>query len=229
MGQYRTALSEPTVHNIFSCFNTGNPKSTFTLKTLPETAAFQQRVTTLGAKKRSASNNKKLAALAETWKPLAGQSRDIAKFIEHLHRLIEKNLETVEGTYNARKHKTLDSRKIRNNVKVLNERRKALVESLNLAHYFHRQAQWLLERFPAGVYCDVEGLCKRVDISEIKNNRKFCRANFSVAKLCYNVKVFQCGAAELLPRKFRMFLKNRQYAVSIGYSIKLQNFFYSPV
>ncbi|MGI9256638.1 MAG: N-6 DNA methylase [Salinispira sp.] len=141
------------------------------LKTLPETAAaFQQRVTTLGAKKRSASTSKKLAALAETWKPLAGQSRDIAKFIDHLHRLIEKNLETADGTYNARKHETWDSRKIRNNVKALNEGRKALVESLNLVHYFHRQAQWLLERFPAGVYCDVEGLCKRVDISEIKKN-----------------------------------------------------------
>ena len=38
---------------------------------------------------------------------------------------------------------------------------------LHETEYFWKQAQWLQSRFPAGVYADVEGLCKVVTQAEI--------------------------------------------------------------
>jgi type I restriction enzyme M protein len=45
-------------------------------------------------------------------------------------------------------------------------------EDLGLLHqteYFWKQAYWLTSRFPNGVYCDVEGLCKVVTQAEIES------------------------------------------------------------
>ena len=39
---------------------------------------------------------------------------------------------------------------------------------LHETEYFYKQAQWLTNRFPVGVYADVEGLCKIVSQAEIK-------------------------------------------------------------
>ena len=39
---------------------------------------------------------------------------------------------------------------------------------LHETEYFYKQAQWLINRFPVGVYADVEGLCKIVSQAEIK-------------------------------------------------------------
>lgn len=39
---------------------------------------------------------------------------------------------------------------------------------LHETEYFYKQAHWLTSRFPEGVYCDVEGLCKVVSQKEIE-------------------------------------------------------------
>jgi len=39
---------------------------------------------------------------------------------------------------------------------------------LHDTEYFYKQARWLTNRFPDGVYTDVEGLCKVVTIKEIE-------------------------------------------------------------
>jgi len=44
------------------------------------------------------------------------------------------------------------------------------VEQLKQVRYFHRQARWLTERFPEAKLCDVEGLVKLVDRSELAAN-----------------------------------------------------------
>ncbi len=40
---------------------------------------------------------------------------------------------------------------------------------LHETEYFYKQAHWLTSRFPEGVYCDVEGLCKVVTQKEIES------------------------------------------------------------
>ena len=53
-------------------------------------------------------------------------------------------------------------------VKQLDEERKAAVEQLKHAAYFHRQVVWLQERFPRAELEAVPGLVKLVDKQEIE-------------------------------------------------------------
>jgi type I restriction enzyme M protein len=41
-------------------------------------------------------------------------------------------------------------------------------EQLRLVRYFHKQAVWVIEQFPEGIFRDVDGLVKLVDLSELK-------------------------------------------------------------
>jgi len=50
----------------------------------------------------------------------------------------------------------------------LAEVRKTVVEQLRRGVYFHRQATWLLERFPDANLVDVAGLVKLVSIADIE-------------------------------------------------------------
>jgi type I restriction enzyme M protein len=50
------------------------------------------------------------------------------------------------------------------------ETRKEAVEQLNKVHYFHKQAQWLQERFPEAKLLDLRGLVKFVDRKELEAN-----------------------------------------------------------
>ena len=51
-----------------------------------------------------------------------------------------------------------DARGARKLVKELDEQRHAAIEQLRLPAYFHRQAAWLLDRFPDGKLVAVPGL-----------------------------------------------------------------------
>jgi type I restriction enzyme M protein len=53
-------------------------------------------------------------------------------------------------------------------IKQLDEERKAAVEQLKLAVYFHRQIHWLQDRFPDAQFAAVPGLCKAVTRAEIE-------------------------------------------------------------
>jgi len=53
-------------------------------------------------------------------------------------------------------------------VKLLDDQRKAAVEQLKRAVYFHRQVAWLQDRFPKAVLESVPGLVKLVDRKEIE-------------------------------------------------------------
>ena len=63
---------------------------------------------------------------------------------------------------------TFDRRATSKLVKQLDEARKAAVEQLKLAFYFHRQVVWLQERFPKAELQAVPGLVKLVDRKEIE-------------------------------------------------------------
>ncbi len=63
-----------------------------------------------------------------------------------------------------------DGREIGKARKALDEARQGAVAQLKQVRYFHRQAHWLLERFPEGVLRDVAGLVKAVTRAEIEQN-----------------------------------------------------------
>ncbi len=61
-----------------------------------------------------------------------------------------------------------DRRAASRRIKQLDAERKAAVEQLRLAVYFHRQVVWLQDRFPEAEFAAVLGLCKAVTRAEIE-------------------------------------------------------------
>jgi type I restriction enzyme M protein len=91
--------------------------------------------------------------------PLAEQSRDLIRQIDQLYKLAEKAHRDAGG-----------KRGKASPVKVLEEARVDAVDQLKLVRYFHRQAHWLLSRFPDARLVPVPGLVKLVDRAELDAN-----------------------------------------------------------
>lgn len=91
--------------------------------------------------------------------PLAEQSRDLVKQIDQLFKLAEKAHRGGGG----KRGKTSP-------VKALEVARMEVVEQLKLVRYFHRQAHWLLSRFPDAELVAVPGLVKLVELVELEAN-----------------------------------------------------------
>lgn len=97
-----------------------------------------------------------LHARHDALEPLAEQSRDLIKQIDHLFKLAEKAHRDGGG-----------KRGRANPIKALEAALKELVEQLRRARYFHRQAHWLLSRFPDARLVAVPGLVKLADRAEL--------------------------------------------------------------
>jgi len=106
---------------------------------------------------------KKLAPLAET-------SRDLVKQADLIYKLACRLIDVCEGELAARESELWTGREITRARKAADEARQSAVEELKLVRYFHKQAVWLTERFPDAVLCNVEGLVKLVDRSELEAN-----------------------------------------------------------
>ncbi|AQS92082.1 DNA methyltransferase [Gluconobacter albidus] len=91
--------------------------------------------------------------------PLAETSRDLMKQVDQLFKLAEKAHRDTGG----KRGKTSP-------IKVLEEARAEAVDQLKLVRYFHRQAHWLLSRFPDGRLVAVPGLVKLVEREELAAN-----------------------------------------------------------
>jgi type I restriction enzyme M protein len=127
----------------------------------------------------AAFNSAHQAALPETnadqhaarveFEPLAERIKGLVKQVDLLYKLashaVQKanELATVEAA--AELH---DRRAAAKRLKQLDEDRKAAVEQLKAAVYFHRQIVWLQERFPEAELRAVPGLCKAVTRAEIE-------------------------------------------------------------
>jgi len=91
--------------------------------------------------------------------PMAEQSRDLIRQIDQLYKLAEKAHRDAGG-----------KRGKASPVKALEEARVDAVDQLKLVRYFHRQAHWLLSRFPDAQLVAVPGLVKLVDRAELAAN-----------------------------------------------------------
>jgi type I restriction enzyme M protein len=101
----------------------------------------------------------KLHSRHDDLEPLAEQSRDLVQQIDQLFKLAEKAHRDGGG-----------KRGKASPVKALEEARKEAVEQLKQVRYFHRQAHWLLSRFPDGELVAVPGLVKLVDTDDLEAN-----------------------------------------------------------
>ena len=92
-------------------------------------------------------------------------SRDLSERTDSLYKLAIRITDICEtsSTINNRTDITRARR-------TADEARKIAVEQLKQVNYFYQQARWLTERFPEAKLCDVEGLVKLVDRSEIEAN-----------------------------------------------------------
>lgn len=91
--------------------------------------------------------------------PLAETGRDLVKQVDQLFKLAEKAHRDAGG-----------KRGKASPVKALEEARADAVDQLKLVRYFHRQAHWLLSRFPDARLVAVPGLVKLVDRAELAAN-----------------------------------------------------------
>jgi type I restriction enzyme M protein len=111
---------------------------------------------------RTDADNATLHKASEVLTPLAEQSRDLIKNADHLYKLSAHAIDALNGEGNGR-----ELNRVR---KDADEARKLAVEALKQVRYFHRQALWLQERFPAAELRDVPGLVKLVCRAEIEAN-----------------------------------------------------------
>ncbi len=100
--------------------------------------------------------------------------RDLVKDVDLVSKLATRLSDAVERAIKDAKrngdgnYDDWDGRAIGRLEKDLDARRKRLVEQLKRTTYFHRQAHWLLSRFPAGEFAPVPGLCRIVTQAEIE-------------------------------------------------------------
>jgi type I restriction enzyme M protein len=120
--------------------------------------------------KKQKKGNGALKKAVERLKGMAESSRDLVKQTDLIFKLASRLIETCEKDYNARESDTWAGKDITRARKTADEARNQAVEQLKQVRYFRRQAQWLTERFPEAKLCDVEGLVKLVDRSEIAEN-----------------------------------------------------------
>ena len=106
------------------------------------------------------------APLVDGVKGLIKQIDLVAKLAGRAHDQIGQFL--AELPDDARESFPYDRRGVARLLKQLEEERGKAVEHLRRPAYFHRQAAWLLDRFPEGKLCDVPGLVKLVGREEIE-------------------------------------------------------------
>ncbi|MFP5234318.1 MAG: N-6 DNA methylase [Acidobacteriota bacterium] len=100
----------------------------------------------------------------------AEKTRELGKQADHLYKVAERFIEVCEKELDARSSDLWVTKDINRARKGLDEARHVLVEGLRQVRYFHRQAAWLIERFPEAKLTDVPGLVKLVDLVEIERN-----------------------------------------------------------
>ncbi|MEP1497885.1 hypothetical protein [Pseudophaeobacter sp.] len=97
------------------------------------------------------------------FEPVADQAKALVKEIDHLFKLATRvhDADVAAGTKAAEGKKRLNA---------LDAARHGVTEHLKDARYFHTQADWLQTRFPDATLCDVEGLVKLVDHTNLEEN-----------------------------------------------------------
>ena len=133
-------------------------------KLLVSLTAFGQKY----AKALPDKNNAQHAA-RKAFAPRADAIRGLVKQVDLLYKLAARVADLgVELAADDVISAAYDRRATGRLIKQLDEERKAAVEQLKHAVYFHRQVMWLQDRFPKAELEAVPGLVKLVDLKEIE-------------------------------------------------------------
>ncbi len=111
--------------------------------------------------------NAGLHAARKALHPAAEQCRDLTKQIDLAAKLAGRVVDVAVKDLDARDSDAWAGAEITRARKALESARAAAVEALRRPRYFVKHADWLQERFPEAVLCDVQGLVKRVSRAEI--------------------------------------------------------------
>jgi type I restriction enzyme M protein len=134
----------------------------------PDIEAFGQETAALAkAWEGAARDNAGLNVARIALHPLADGCRNLTKQIDLAVKLEGHIIDIAVKELAAREADAWNNAEVNRARKSLDEARAATVEALRQARYFVKQADWLQERFPDAVLCDVEGLVKRIDRATI--------------------------------------------------------------
>jgi type I restriction enzyme M protein len=127
---------------------------------LADLAEFQNQLD----KSLPATNDKQHAA-RQAFDPIAEHMKDLVKQVDLLYKLAARVTDLcselprpLAGEGRGEGEESFDPRAARRLLKQLDEERKAAVEQLKQAAYFHRQVVWLQDRFPKAELEAVPGL-----------------------------------------------------------------------
>jgi type I restriction enzyme M protein len=126
------------------------------------------------SKSLPATNDKQHAA-RKTFDPFAERIKGLIKQVDLLYKLASRiattaaDLPLPEGEGRGEGEMGLDLRNTRRLVKQLDEQRRAAVDQLKRAAYFHRNIVWLQDRFPDAEIQAVPGLVKVVTRDDIES------------------------------------------------------------
>ena len=133
-------------------------------KLLVSLTAFGQKYAKALPEKNDKQHNARKA-----FDPIAESIRGLIKQADLLYKLAARVADLgAEMAGNDSISETYDRRAAGKLVKQFDEQRKAAVEQLKHAVYFHRQVAWLQDRFPKAELEAVPGLVKLVDRADIK-------------------------------------------------------------
>jgi len=133
--------------------------------------AFKQAVTEQEAAwRKQKSTNGHLKQAVDRLTPLAESGRDLIKQTDLLYKLASRLIETCEKECDTKANAAWVGKDVTRARKAVDEARRLAVEQLKQVRYFWRQAHWLTERFPDAKLCNVEGLVKLVDRTELEAN-----------------------------------------------------------
>jgi type I restriction enzyme M protein len=122
--------------------------------------------------KPPATTKPQQAAIAG-FNPLAERIRGLVKQIDLICKLASRISPLIvtllsEASDEVKDALPFDRRTVSRELKQLDDVRKSAIEQLRRGVYFHRQATWLLERFPDSKLVDIPGLVKLVSLAEIE-------------------------------------------------------------
>ncbi len=101
--------------------------------------------------------------------PMADRIKGLVKQVDLLYKLAARARQLAHGLAGEKEAAEFhDRRAASRRIKQLDAERKAAVEQLKLAVYFHRQIVWLQDRFPEARFAAVPGLCKTVTRAEVE-------------------------------------------------------------
>ncbi len=123
-----------------------------------------------GRERRDAAPPDATRSMVEDALPLAERSLELVRWATRAHRVSSELVKAAEAAKGDGADEYWKGKEVHQARKQCDEAKRQAEKQLDRVRYFWRQARWLTDRFPDGVFRDVEGFVKAADRSEIEAN-----------------------------------------------------------